>query len=334
MLPGITPTLFSSKAASGGLFSSPIVNFNSTPNVVLTGIPVGAKKIDLLAWGMLASANGDARVQLGASGAVQTTGYDSFALACTTTIAWTPSTTGMDKPTFLYSANALSGMRVLLTLLDPAANQWVVSAISGNRVSGTAYCHAGAVSLAGLLDRILIGAAGAANVTAGSTMFIADSSPVASAPVTMNNSPLTTLTGIPATAKQVIFSMAGVTSNGTDNMRIRIGPSSGTATAGYDSGWVRIIPTQAYGGSTVGFDSFAYSAASPSFNGHMILTLADPATNTWMANWQIGDRVGSAGEVNQISGSVSLSGPLERISFGSAGGAVSYTGKIGYMAMS
>lgn len=132
------------------------------------------------------------------------------------------------------------------------------------------------------------------------------------------SSTITTLTGIPATAKQVVLNLAGVSWNNTAQLRIRIGPSGGVATSGY-LGAASGLATASLATAlfTAGIDGPS-AAAVAVYHGHLIFTLADTATNTWVFSGVLGHSDGAAQQL--FGGQVPLSGVLERIAITTVAG--------------
>jgi hypothetical protein len=81
----------------------------------------------------------------------------------------------------------------------------------------------------------------------------------------------------------------GVSTNGTSQVRIRIGPSGGVETSGYlgtsQTALASASNTQNF---TAGFDLYDGAAAAAVRNGMFILSLLDSTTNTWTAMANIG----------------------------------------------
>jgi hypothetical protein len=98
-----------------------------------------------------------------------------------------------------------------------------------------------------------------------------------------------TFSSIPSWVKCIKVMFSGVSTNGTSQVRIRIGPSGGVETSGYlgtsQTALITAVNTQNF---TAGFDLYDGGAAAAVRNGMFILSLLDSATNTWTAMANIG----------------------------------------------
>ena len=98
-----------------------------------------------------------------------------------------------------------------------------------------------------------------------------------------------TFSSIPSWVKRITVMFNGVSTSGTSQVRIRIGPSGGVETSGYlgtsQTALATALNTQSF---TAGFDLYDGSAAAAVRNGMFILSLLDSATNTWTAMANIG----------------------------------------------
>jgi len=98
-----------------------------------------------------------------------------------------------------------------------------------------------------------------------------------------------TFSSIPSWVKKITVMFNGVSTNGTSQVRIRIGPSGGVETSGYlgtsQTALASASNTQNF---TAGFDLYDGAAAAAVRNGMFILSLLDSATNTWTAMANIG----------------------------------------------
>ena len=116
-------------------------------------------------------------------------------------------------------------------------------------------------------------------------------------------------TGIPSWVKRVTVMFNGVSTNGTSNVRVRIGPSGGVETSGYLGASITCLTTgvntQAF---TAGFDFYDGGSAAAVRNGVMILALLDSSTNTWTASANLGQS--DAARFIGLGGSKPLAGAL------------------------
>jgi hypothetical protein len=132
-----------------------------------------------------------------------------------------------------------------------------------------------------------------------------------------------TITGIPANTKKVVVNIVGMSMDASAAFRIRIGPSGGVATSGYlgASGQVVNAASPTTGNFTAGVD-LGGVAATGVFHGHMVFTLAEPASNTWTYAQHLGRS--DAAVLHYAFGSVPLSGAFERITFTSVAGTANF----------
>lgn len=126
---------------------------------------------------------------------------------------------------------------------------------------------------------------------------------------------------LPTGIKRVTIAFVAVSSSSTDEMKIQIGDAvSGLKTSGYLGGSSYL----GTGGSTQitsrtdGFGISSSHAASAVYHGLMTMVLEDVANNTWVASCSVSRPDGQKGFGD---GSVSLDGPLDRISIAIGGGA-------------
>ncbi len=129
--------------------------------------------------------------------------------------------------------------------------------------------------------------------------------------VTINNA-------IPSTAKVIQVTFKGVSTNGTDALLLRIGPSGGVATSGYNSSSVSLDTGGANGTSTVGF-LITHSNSGRIMNGILTLALENSSSNSWCLSGALNDLTVSA-VVILCAGTVSLSGALSQIALTTTGG--------------
>jgi hypothetical protein len=119
-------------------------------------------------------------------------------------------------------------------------------------------------------------------------------------------------TGIPSWVKRITVMFSGVSTNGTSLPQIQIGSGS-FVTSGYLSAVTNIQNTSAYSAfPTTGFGLFIaanYSAATP-LTGVIALTLI--SGNTWLCSGTV-CRTDSATTAGTATGSLSLSGTLDRV---------------------
>lgn len=125
-------------------------------------------------------------------------------------------------------------------------------------------------------------------------------------------------TGIPSTVKRIIVSFAYVSTNGSSNLLLQIGPSGGVETSGYDSYTaVDIGTTNAKVNSTAGH-VLQLSNAARQLTGQFILTLLDSSGNKWLISHFCQDHGSQAMQLG--SSYKALSGTLERLRLTSVSG--------------
>jgi hypothetical protein len=117
-------------------------------------------------------------------------------------------------------------------------------------------------------------------------------------------------TGIPAGTRQITVNFNEVSLNGSDNILVQIGDSGGLETSGYLATAGSIVSTATGSvSSTAGFVIRTVADAQVT-SGSMILTLLDPATNTWVAS---GTAKSNTTTVQVLGGSKALSAELDRL---------------------
>lgn len=119
-------------------------------------------------------------------------------------------------------------------------------------------------------------------------------------------------TGIPPGTKRVTINFVGVSTNGTSNILVQIGPSGGPETSGYLGAGL----TANNGASpsvtnyTAGW-GIPFGSAANILHGALTLSLENSSTNTWTASGCFS--VSNAAAAGFISGSKSLAGVLSQV---------------------
>jgi hypothetical protein len=124
-------------------------------------------------------------------------------------------------------------------------------------------------------------------------------------------------TGIPSWVKRVTVMFAGVSTNGTSNILLQLGTSGGVQTTGYAgaSGYVGGLPVST--NPTNGF-SIYNDTATDVFHGAVTFSQLNGASNIWVGQ---GFMSFSTRAFNLLtSGSVTLSGTLDRVRITTASG--------------
>ncbi len=117
-------------------------------------------------------------------------------------------------------------------------------------------------------------------------------------------------TGIPATAKRITINFNGVSTNGASNVMLQLGDSGGIETSGYSG---------SDNGANFG-SGFVFSGAISSCvrYGSLILSLVNPATNTWACMGVIGRS--DVTNADYVGGTKATSATLDRVRITTAGG--------------
>ena len=126
-----------------------------------------------------------------------------------------------------------------------------------------------------------------------------------------------TFGSIPAGTTVIHVNFVGVSTNGSQELQLRIGDAGGIETSGYVSGSVRLTSSS----QDIDSDGGAFKVASSNstgdaYQGTMILTLENAATYTWCSMGVL-NHSGSATGIN--AGSKSLSAELTQVYLWAAG---------------
>ena len=122
-------------------------------------------------------------------------------------------------------------------------------------------------------------------------------------------------TGIPSYAKRITVMFNGVSTSGTANPLVRIGSGSIQSTGYVSAGFVVATTSAAQNSSTAGFLLNQITGATASANGIMILT--NISGNIWICSANVSNGTSGSGGA---SGSVTLSGVLDRLSITTSNG--------------
>ena len=117
-------------------------------------------------------------------------------------------------------------------------------------------------------------------------------------------------TGIPSWAKRIEILPNGVSTNGTSNKLIQIGDAGGIENSGYLGAGSEQQAAVATVNYTTGF-GIKSGGSSDVLHGRIVLSLEDPATNTWVMSGAVGGS--NAANIYTSAGSKPLSAPLDRI---------------------
>jgi hypothetical protein len=136
---------------SGAFVAGTAVASTSGTSIDFTSIPSWVKRVTVMFNAVSTNGSSLVQVQLGTSGGIQTTGYESGAF---TNGAARTSTTGLLATWRADSSQAISGALVC-SLINSSTNAWVAQ---GNNitVSSDGSSLAGVKTLSGVLDRVRI----------------------------------------------------------------------------------------------------------------------------------------------------------------------------------
>jgi hypothetical protein len=154
---------------SGGTptLGTPVASTSGT-SIDFTGIPAGTKQVTINFSVVVKSGTGNVFFQLGDSGGVETTGYDSAGSRLSATSAVATATSGFIILSSGVSSYIYSGS-IVLTLLNSSTNLWVASGVFGAGSAGATFTVGGSKALSAALDRVRITSSGGAETfSAGS----------------------------------------------------------------------------------------------------------------------------------------------------------------------
>jgi hypothetical protein len=153
------------------VLGTPVVTTSGT-NVDFTGIPSWAKRITLMFSGVSTTGTAQPYLQLGTSGGIEITGYESGIGAISATANTTNGSITVTAAFPLYHGATVAGAVISgnLILANLSGNIWTVSGalLSGNR----AVMLGGAKSLLGALTQIRLTTAGATDTFDAGTVNI------------------------------------------------------------------------------------------------------------------------------------------------------------------
>jgi hypothetical protein len=148
-----TLTLLAATATNSVNVLATAVASTSGTSIDFTGLPSWIKRITVMLNGVSTSGTSILLAQLGDSGGIETTGYNSCIF---TNGAQTNSTAGFQLQFTGNAAFALSG-HIVFTLLDASTNNWIGSGtIAGTTSNNTVSSFAGQKATSSTLDRVRI----------------------------------------------------------------------------------------------------------------------------------------------------------------------------------
>lgn len=124
---------------------------------------------------------------------------------------------------------------------------------------------------------------------------------------------------IPANTRQIVISLAGISTTGTENLELTLGDAGGIETTGYLGAISRVAAASA---SSDQFPTDAFTlaigmAAGATLHGSVILTLVDAATFAWAVSGSLGR--GDTTSTYNLGGSKALSAALTQVQLQTAG---------------
>lgn len=128
----------------------------------------------------------------------------------------------------------------------------------------------------------------------------------------------TVITGIPSTARQIIFLFQDISYNGNQDIYLRVGTSSGLVSSGYEvfSGYNDAVGGGAGAERTNAFQAYATGTSTHNWNGKFVLTRL--SANVWHGTVEITEDGGS-NSWHWQRGIVDIGGTLERVAIISSG---------------
>jgi hypothetical protein len=117
-------------------------------------------------------------------------------------------------------------------------------------------------------------------------------------------------TGIPSWVDRITVMFSGVSTSGTSNLQIQIGPSGGVETTGYGSSMTYIVnATPATTNVSTGFLAGTYGSAGASYNG--IITICTLGSSIWTMACNLNDAASTRTFFG--SGGKTITGTLDRV---------------------
>ena len=133
-------------------------------------------------------------------------------------------------------------------------------------------------------------------------------------------------TSIPSWAKRITVMLNGVSTNGSSNLIIQIGTSSGIVSTGYYGTAALVGASTASSTMSSGFLLTPSQGSATITSGIITLCLQKPSTNTWVSSGSIGSL--DAGNIALSAGVAALSGILDRIRITTVNGTDAFDGGV------
>jgi len=157
------------------------------------------------------------------------------------------------------------------------------------------------------------------NKTLGSGLTMSTSMITSGTAVASTSGTSITFSSIPSWVKRITVMFNGVSTNGTANLRVRIGPVAGVETSGYlgASGAIEATAVNTIS-FTAGFDFYDGSTVAADRIGALTLSLLSASTNTWVATGTLGQS--NTPRSVMLGGSKSLAGTLSVLTITTSNG--------------
>jgi hypothetical protein len=244
----------------------------------------------------------------------------SYAIAGSTTLTVTATAHGRSVGDVVY-LNFTSGTAVdgYFTVATSATNSFTVTYGSSITTSGSVvgyYSNVGTVAIASN-DETIAGSSSTRVASAAGVQAAIQASKIQGTAVASTSGTSIDFTGIPSWVKRITVMFAGVSTNGTNQTMVQLGSGS-VQTSGYLGTAMSNISGVAVANHSSGFlthPATDHTAASLR-HGMMVLTLV--GSNTWVQMSMTG--LSNTPFNDQSSGSVVLSGTLDRVVITTVGG--------------
>jgi hypothetical protein len=139
----------------GALVRGTVQNSTSGTSIDFTGIPSWAKRVTIMFSAVSISGSSSVLIQIGDSGGIETTGYDSYALYSVSAGQFISSTAGFVlEPT--GSAGPAISRYGTIVLVNVTGNVWVSSSAIFGASGGVVSTGAGGKTLSDVLDRVRV----------------------------------------------------------------------------------------------------------------------------------------------------------------------------------
>lgn len=154
---------------------------------------------------------------------------------------------------------------------------------------------------------------------AGNTVTVTGSAATLGSPISASGQVNMDYTGLPAGLRRIVGTISGISTNGTNQVVLRVGNSSaGFVTSGYAAEG-HAASTAVNGAlETTGFALADSASAASVRHGHFTLTMVDASTNTWTCSFMVAQS--DTARAMFGGGTITLTGPLDRVRLTSFGG--------------